>query len=91
MLIALRKQHEVFAGGELEIIQTENEHVLGFTRIHADKRAVIFANFSEEPQIISPRIIEQYAIQNKKLLHGRSDLTPQKNTTIEPLALIILG
>ena len=46
-LIELRKQHKVFAGGELEIIPTENEHVLGFMRIHAGKRAMIFANFSE--------------------------------------------
>ena len=27
-------------GGELEIIQTENDHVLGFMRTHADQRAV---------------------------------------------------
>ncbi len=87
MLIDLRKQHEVFAGGELEIIPTENEHVLGFTRIHAGKRAVIFANFSEQPQLISKRIIEQYAIQNKERLHGRSNILQN----LEPLDLIVFG
>ncbi len=91
MLIDLRKQHSAFAGGELEIIPTENEHVLGFTRIHAGKRAIILANFSENPQTISPRIIEQYAIQNKKLLHGLSDITLPKNIIIEPLDVVILG
>ena len=87
MLIDLRKQHEVFAGGELEIIPTENEHVLGFTRIHAGKQAVIFANFSEQPQVISKRIIEQYAVQNKERLHGRSNILQN----LEPLDLIIFG
>jgi amylosucrase len=87
MLIDLRKQHSVFAGGELEIIQTENEHVLGFTRIHAGKRAVIFANFSEQPQAISKRIIEQYAVQNKERLHGRSNILQ----SLEPLDLMIFG
>ncbi len=87
MLIDLRKQHEVFAGGELEIIPTENEHVLGFTRIHAGKRAVIFANFSEQPQIISKRIIEQYAVQNKERLHGHSNILQK----LEPLDLLIFG
>ncbi|MBK8780686.1 MAG: alpha-glucosidase C-terminal domain-containing protein [Anaerolineales bacterium] len=91
MLIDLRKQHEVFAGGELEIIQTENEHVLGFTRIHAGKRAVIFANFSEEPQSISARIIEQYAIKNKNILHGKSLISPQKNLSLEPLDFVVFG
>ena len=91
MLIELRKQHEVFAGGELEVIQTENEHILGYTRVHAGKRAIIFANFSEEPQIIPSHIIERYAVQNKKPLHGRSNISPQKNITIEPLGLVVLG
>jgi glycosidase len=87
MLIDLRKQHEVFAGGELEVIQTENEHVLGYTRIHAGKRAIIFANFSEQPQVISKRIIEQYAVQNKERLHGRSNILQN----LEPLDLLIFG
>jgi hypothetical protein len=86
-LIDLRKQHEVFAGGELEVIQTENEHVLGYTRIHAGKRAIIFANFSEQPQVISKRIIEQYAVQNKERLHGHSNIMQN----LEPLDLLIFG
>ncbi|MBI3150655.1 MAG: alpha-glucosidase C-terminal domain-containing protein [Chloroflexi bacterium] len=87
MLIDLRKQHEAFAGGELEVIQTENDHILAFTRTHAGKRAIVFANFSEEPQTIPARIIEQYAIQNKRCLHGHSNILPK----IEPLDFVILG
>ncbi|MCA2001178.1 MAG: alpha-glucosidase C-terminal domain-containing protein [Chloroflexi bacterium] len=90
-LIALRKRHKVFGGGELEVIPTENEHVLGFERIHAGERAVIFANCSEEPQVIPLRVAEQYAIERKKRLHGRSHFSPQKDLTIEPLDFLAFG
>lgn len=87
MLIELRKRHTAFAGGELEIISTENEHVLGFTRTHAGKRTIILANFSEEPQIISRRIIEQYGMLNKERLYGRSNILQN----LESLDLMIFG
>jgi amylosucrase len=90
-LIDLRKQHEVFAGGELEIIQTENEHILGFTRIHAGKRAVIFANFSEVTQNIHQHIFEQYSVYSKKQLHGLSKISAQSEITIEPLDILVFG
>jgi glycosidase len=91
MLIGLRKRHQVFAGGELEIIPTENEHILGFMRTHAGKRAVIFANFSEEAQVISARILEQYSILGKKQLHGKSKFLPKSDVTIEALDFLAFG
>lgn len=91
MLIDLRKQHVAFAGGELEIIPTENEHVLGFTRIHAGKRIIIFVNFSEGPQTVLSRIIEQYAVQKKHILHGQSSISPQRNLSLEPLDFVVFG
>ena len=90
-LIDLRKENEAFSGGELEIIPTENEHVLGFMRTHAGKRAVLFANFSENPQTIPARIFEQYSIHTKKQIHGISNVTPQDTPCIEPLDFLIMG
>lgn len=90
-LVELRKSHDVFAGGELEIISTENEHVLAFTRSHAGKRAVIFANFSEAAQTIEPRIIEQYAITGLKKLHGRNHVSSKKYLELEPLGFVVFG
>jgi amylosucrase len=90
-LINLRKQQEAFAGGELEVIQTENEHTLGFMRIHASRRAVIFANFSEESQTIPARIFEQYSIYSKKHLHGKSKALPQSDLAIEALDFLVFG
>lgn len=90
-LIDLRKNHEVFSGGELEIIPTENEHVLGFVRLHGGKRAGIFANFSESPQTIAPRIVEQYSITSLKKLHGRNHVSPKNSLTLEPLDFVVFG
>lgn len=91
MLIELRKQHVAFAGGGLEIIPTENEHVLGFTRVHAGRCAVIFANFSETPQIVSAHIVKQCLVQAKHLLHGRNSTSSKNDLTLEPLDLVVFG
>jgi glycosidase len=90
-LIELRKQLEAFAGGELEIIPTENEHILSFIRTRAGQRAIIFANFSENPQTVPARIFEQYSIYSKKYLHGLSAKTSSGDTTIEPLDFLVFG
>jgi maltooligosyltrehalose synthase len=90
-LVKLRKQHEAFAAGELEVIPTENEHVLGFMRIHAGRRAVVFANFSEQVQIIPIRILEQYSIYSKKRLHGKSKVSQQSDAMIEALDFLVFG
>lgn len=52
-LTALRKKHAAFSGGKLNIIETKNEHVLGFTRLYEGKQALVFANFSETEQIVA--------------------------------------
>lgn len=91
MLIELRKQHKAFAGGEVETIPTENEHVLGFMRTHAGSHAVIFANFSEESQIIPVRILEQYSIHGKQHLHGKSKVPCQSDMTLEALDFLVFG
>ena len=88
-LIALRKENEAFSGSELEVISTENEHVLAFTRIHAGHRAVVFANFSESSQTISPRIFKQYAVESKKCLHGISKNSCLIDGIIEPLDFLV--
>jgi glycosidase len=90
-LITLRKENEVFSGGELEMIPTENDHVLGFLRRSMGKRAVIFANFAESSQRIPARVCEQYSIHKKKILYGMSQITPCSEMTVAPLDLLILG
>jgi amylosucrase len=88
-LIALRKEHSVFAGGVLDVIVTENVHVLGYTRLHQGERAVIFANFSESDQNISAKVIEQNNLAEKSRLFGSSDISTGGDLWMEPLEFIV--
>ena len=90
-LIALRKKNDVFSGGELEIISTENEHVLGFMKIRAEKRAVIFANFSDQPQRVPARVFDQHSVWTKKQLHGARIVPSANEIVIEPLEFLVFG
>jgi amylosucrase len=89
-LIALRKGHEVFSAGELQVLPTENDHVLAFMRKHGDERAVILANFSENTQtIIHPQGIENRALQDGHRLHGVSSIPPGPEIPIEALDFLV--
>jgi len=88
-LITLRKENEMFSSNELEIIPTENDHVLGYIRRSMGKRAVVFANFTESSQSIPSRVCEQYSIHKKKVVHGISKMTSCNEMTIEPLDFLV--
>ena len=91
-LVRLRKSSHVFAGGDLEVIQTGNEHVLGFVRKHSGQRAIIFANFSESEQVVPVKVLEQYHCADKLRLRGNSELPPaHESLRLAPLDLLVLG
>ncbi len=90
-LATLRKEHEVFSGGELEIVQTENEHVLGFVRAQKGRQVVIFANFSESEQIIPARLLEQYHGYCQHCLHGTRQMELHQDMNLVALDLVVLG
>ncbi len=52
-LIVLRKESPAFGGGETEIIDTGNPHVLGYVRRYEGERILILASFSEGAQRIA--------------------------------------
>ena len=80
------------AGGKLEAIKSSNPAVLAFSRAYQDSpRLVIFANFSEQEQTISARVIEQNNLPGKQQLFGESTLTPQYNLVLPPLDFVIFG
>jgi glycosidase len=88
-LIQFRKTHSVFYGNELEVLQTENEHVLGYIRTHGNQQAVILANFSESKQSIPARVLEelQLGLDRDAGTHG---LTLEEDFILAPLELRIL-
>lgn len=89
-LIELRQSHDVFSGDELEIIPTQNEHVLGFVRSRLGKRAIIFANFSEQKQVIPARVLEQNNCFAADKIYGSSEIIHQKELTLAALDFLAL-
>ena len=60
-LIRLRTSTPVFSGGVMQVMDTGNDHVLGYIRARKTTRVLILANFSEETHLISPNILRVYA------------------------------
>jgi amylosucrase len=56
-LINLRKENAAFAGIHLKVIGTGNDHVLGYKRENEDQSIWVFANFSENEQLISGEVL----------------------------------
>ena len=77
-LIAMRKDHLVFAGGDLQPIQTGNEHVLGFVRSHAGQQALVLVNFSEVQQTIPGGILDLVPGFPTRKVHGDRGLSLQQ-------------
>jgi amylosucrase len=90
-LIDLRKNHAAFSGGHLDVIQTGNDHVLGYMRSAGGQRLAIFANFSESPQTVPERALEGYSLQLAKGLHGTSQFADGDNFTVAPLDFVAYG
>ena len=81
-LIKLRKENSAFSGIDLDVINTENEHVLGYFRYNMEQRILIYANFSEQEQMIPDNVLRQY--------NWGSKLTDAINGTTIPLGDMIL-
>jgi len=87
-LIHLRKEHKAFSGGEIDVLDTENIHVLGIERTHGDQRILIFANFSEQEQVINQHVLLKYDFLSANKIHGTSSFEEQ--LVLAPLDLLIL-
>jgi len=61
-LIALRKAHPAFGGDELQVIETGNEHVLGYVRLADGERLILLANFSEAEQVVTGNQLRLYGL-----------------------------
>ncbi|MFL7870710.1 MAG: DUF3459 domain-containing protein, partial [Anaerolineales bacterium] len=89
-LIKLRKEHPVFSDGDLEVIATENVHVLGYTRLYGGQRAIVFANFSEDRQTVAAHILSQNNCYNKQRICGDSEIEEGEDLSLSPYELLIL-
>ena len=90
-LIELRKKYEVFSGGALEVIRTQNDHVLGFLRTCGAERAVIFANFSEDPQMIAAHALENEPPNEWTAIYGARKFSQGESLEIAPLEFLVFS
>ncbi len=56
-LIELRKSLPALSGLQMELMNCQNDHVLGYERSNNGSRIIVMANFSEVPQTISGNVL----------------------------------
>jgi glycosidase len=81
-LITLRKDHAAFGGDDLQVIDTGNEHVLGYVRLKDDQRLVVLANFSEAKQVVTSNQLRLYGLS-----YAFTDLVSQGKIGLADLEL----
>ncbi|MEJ5203343.1 MAG: alpha-glucosidase C-terminal domain-containing protein, partial [Anaerolineales bacterium] len=92
-LIALRKNTPVFSGQEFQVLDTENPQVFGYLRSFQGKRAIVFANFSEQVQRLSGNLLRLYGLDFRftELLSGTGFSTADFMLQPYQLAVFIPG
>jgi glycosidase len=72
-VIAARKQNPVFSGGEFQWVDAGSTQVFAYLRTHQGARAVVIANFGEDPQTVQANILRLYGLSYhfRDLLSGQ--------------------
>jgi len=64
-LIALRKELPALRNGNMEVMDTDNDHLFGFIRQYGDQKLLIINNFSEHPQVISQMSLNRATLASR--------------------------
>ena len=88
-LVELRRRYDAFSGGDLEIVPTGSERVLGYVRTCGAERAFLFGNFSEFPQTVTAQTIENLAIKEKAPVYGTGALSADMGLELQPLEFLV--
>jgi len=89
-IINIRKQQAAFSGPDLQVIATENNHVIGFLRQADNQRLLVFANFSETSQPIAANIFRLYGLTYRFQNLLTQKILTLENLTLQPYELAIL-
>ncbi len=89
-LIDLRKENAAFSGIDLEVIDTENEHVLGYVRHNGEQRVLVFANFSEKEQMIPGNLLRLHNLGSKLTDTISGTTIPLGDMILEPYQFLCL-
>lgn len=82
-MILQRQATPAFGGQTMQLLNSENPHVLGFVRSRDSHRVIVLANFSEQPQQVAGNVLRTAGL-------GRffyDSLTDQTIRTSAPVAL----
>ena len=86
-LIELRKDNVAFSHGELHILQTENDHVLGF----AHPGVILLANFSESYQPLPVHVLNGVMDKEPVKVYGTTSFVNGKDLVIDPLDFLVIN
>lgn len=86
-LIGLRQNNEVFAGGGMRVLDSDNDHLFAFERANG-KRVLVLANFSESVQPIYTESMRRDALDGT-ILYGGTFLV--ENGALAPYGLIVVA
>lgn len=89
-LIDLRKAHSAFAGIEMQVMDIDNPHILGFVRAYGGERVIILANFSEREQQISANLLRLYGLSYDFMDLLTQKSLPFRDVFLEPYQFLCL-
>jgi amylosucrase len=90
-LIQLRKSVPAISGGQLEAVETKNEHVLAYIRSDSEQRVLVCANFSEQPQEIPVWVLKRHNFTSAaNRLHGLGQVSSQGSWMLAPYDFLVL-
>jgi amylosucrase len=91
-LIQIRQQNLAFDRAETEIVDTGNEHVLGYFRTNGDHSVLVLASFSAHAQVIPGRHLRLLGLRKSvvDLVAGRT-IVAAHALELEPYDLMILA
>lgn len=90
-LIQLRQSNMAFSRSETEIMNSGNEHVLGYFRQHMEQSVLVLANFTESVQTIQAQRLRQLGLRRSltDLVAGRLVIASEI-LELEPYQIVVL-
>ncbi len=91
-LIQLRQQNLAFSRAGTEIIETGNDHVLGYFRNHDDHSVLVLANFSDTAQRLEGRRLRHMGLRKivVDMVEGKT-ITATHEMVIAPYQFMVLA
>ncbi len=90
-LIELRKALPALTGGKLEVLDTQNRSVLGFSRLNKNGEVLILANFSERDHAIPEWVVKQHLLDQKNILFGKAEYAESGSLWLPSYACVVFG